>query len=369
MGRFFPLFLLLLLLPLAAVSGQNTATPQPVQSEPAASAQVQTLPASGGTDRRITLDVQVTDKSGKPIRGLQEQDFTLLDDKQPQKIVSFHAVDVGAAATADPPVEIALVVDAINANFQSLAFERDAVKKFLLQNGGKLARPVSLIIFSEAGTNFSNSSRDGNALADAFNKYPIGNRSPTRFHDGYYGATERIDVSLKALSSIVTNEKAQPGRKLVIWIGPGWPLLSQTYNHLTSKDAQQLFNSIVNASTELRQDRITLYSVDQLFPWNAGGARITYYENFLKGVTSPSQALPGGMGVQVLSAQSGGRVLNSSNDLTAAIANCAADADAFYVLSFDSQPADQADEYHALQVTVDKPGITARTRTGYYAQR
>jgi hypothetical protein len=125
----------------------------------------------------------------------------------------------------------------------------------------------------------------------------------------------------------------------------------------------------VNASTELRQDRITLCSVDQLFPWNAGGARITYYENFLKGVTSPSQALPGDMGVQVLSAQSGGRVLNSSNDLTTAIATCAADADAFYVLSFDSQPADQADEYHALQVTVDKPGMAARTRTGYYAQR
>jgi hypothetical protein len=30
--------------------------------------------------------------------------------------------------------------------------------------------------------------------------------------------------------------------------------------------------------------------------------------------------------------------------------------------------ADQANEYHALGVTVDKPGITARTCTGYYAQ-
>ena len=123
------------------------------------------------------------------------------------------------------------------------------------------------------------------------------------------------------------------------------------------------------ASTELRQDRITLYSVDQLFPWNAGGTRIRYYENFLKGVTSPSRALPVDMSVQVLSAQSGGRVLSSSNDLTTAIANCAADADAFYVLSFESLPADQANEYHALQVAVDKPGMTARRRTGYYDQR
>ena len=26
------------------------------------------------------------------------------------------------------------------------------------------------------------------------------------------------------------------------------------------------------------------------------------------------------------------------------------------------------DEYHTLEVKVDKPGLTARTRTGYYAQ-
>jgi VWFA-related protein len=149
----------------------------------------------GGTDRQITLDVQVTDKSGKPIRGLREQDFTLLDDKRPQKIVSFHAVDVETPATSDPPVEIVLVVDAINASFRALAFERDEVKKFLLQNGGKLALPVSLVIFSEAGTNFGNSSRDGNALAEAFDKYAIGLRSPTRFQDGYNGAIERVDIT------------------------------------------------------------------------------------------------------------------------------------------------------------------------------
>ncbi|MGA9861084.1 MAG: VWA domain-containing protein [Terriglobales bacterium] len=366
MAWFFRL-ILLLLLPLSAVSGQNTATPQSVQSEPAGSAN-QSPPVSGATDRQITLDVQVTDKSGKPIRGLQEQDFTVLDDTRPQRIVSFRAVDVEAVATSDPPVEIVLVVDAINASTRALAFERDEVKKFLLQNGGKLAQPVSLVIFSEAGTNFSNSSRDGHALAEALDKYAIGLRNPTRYQDGFYGATDRIDISLKALASVVAQEKTRPGRKLVIWIGPGWPMLSDTHL-LSSKDTQHIFNSIVAASTELRRDGITLYSVDQLFPWNAGGTRISYYENFLKGVKAPSQALPGDMGVQVLSTQSGGRVLNASNDLTTAIANCTADANAYYVLSFDSLPADQADEYHALQVTVDKPGMTARTRTGYYDQR
>jgi VWFA-related protein len=125
---------------------------------------------------------------------------------------------------------------------------------------------------------------------------------------------------------------------------------------------------IVAASTGLRQARVTLYSVDPLGMEDAGGIRISYYEEFLKGITSPSRALPGDLGLQVLAVQSGGRVFNTTNDLTAAIADCAADANAFYVVSFEAARARRGEEYHSLGVTVDKPGITVRTRTGYYAQ-
>ena len=61
-------------------------------------------------------------------------------------------VDSGAASATDPPVEIVLVVDAVNASFQAVNYDRIEIKKFLLQNGGKLVQPVSLVIFSEAGT-------------------------------------------------------------------------------------------------------------------------------------------------------------------------------------------------------------------------
>jgi len=125
----------------------------------------------------------------------------------------------------------------------------------------------------------------------------------------------------------------------------------------------------VSASTELRLARITLYSVDPIGLANAGQLRSTYYQDFLRGLKSPSKGLPGDLGLPVLAVQSGGRVFNTSNDLETAVADCVADASAYYVLSFDSLPADQPDEYHALQVTVDKPGMTVRTRTGYYDQR
>ena len=131
MGRLFRL-LLLLLLPVSAALGQDNPTPQ-LQPRTAAP------PAPTNPNREITLDVQVTDKSGAPVRGLQQRDFTVLDDKRPQNIISFHAVDNGADSTADP-VELVLVVDAVNTSFNAITYARTELKKFLLQNGGKLAR-------------------------------------------------------------------------------------------------------------------------------------------------------------------------------------------------------------------------------------
>jgi VWFA-related protein len=352
---------LFVLLPLCAVLGQDAAPPQ-LQPRPAEADRI----SSNGPDRRVTLDVQVTDKSGAPVRGLQQQDFTVLDDKQPQKILSFHAVDSAAAATAELPMEIVLVVDAVNAPFQAVANERNELRKFLLQNGGKLPQPMSLIIFSDAGAEIQEgSTRDGNALAALLDKYETGLRTVGR-SQGFYGAAERFNLSLKTIAQLAEYERPRPGRKLVIWISPGWPLLTGPNTELSSKDQQRLFDDIVADSTKLRQARVTLYTVDPL--GLADFQRTVYYEEYLKGVTSASRATAANLALPVLAVQTGGRVLSLTNDLANAIAECAADADVFYVLSFDGARADRANEYHALVIKIDKPGTKARARTGYYAQ-
>jgi len=43
---------------------------------------------SAVTNGIIKLDVVVTEKSGPPVGGLQQQDFTVLDNKAPQTITS-----------------------------------------------------------------------------------------------------------------------------------------------------------------------------------------------------------------------------------------------------------------------------------------
>jgi VWFA-related protein len=78
-------------------AGAHAAAPQ---AAPAA-AQQPTFPAQV---ELVVVDAAVTDRQGRPIRGLTAADFTLFEDGQPQEIGSFEAVEVPEypAAPAEP---------------------------------------------------------------------------------------------------------------------------------------------------------------------------------------------------------------------------------------------------------------------------
>jgi VWFA-related protein len=203
---------------------------------------------------------------------------------------------------------------------------------------------------------------------DALNSNQSGLRAIGR-SQGFYGAEDRVQISLSTLEKFASHLATEPGRKLLIWISPGWPLLSGSDVQLTEQNRKWLFQNVVKLSTELREAGITLYSVDPMGMEDAGSFRTFFYEGFLKGVPSADKVQNGNLGLQVLAAQSGGRVFTSSNDITSLLVSCLQDAKVFYTLSFDSPPADHPNEYHGLQIKIGKPGLAARTRTGYYAQR
>lgn len=351
-------------------------------SSPAFAQQPQTAPAAGQlqtqlaastvSDHRLVLDVVVTDKAGKAVKGLSQRDFTVLDNGHPQTILSFQAVGgqgtPANAQAAEQPVQILLLVDEVNTNFRRVAYERDEIKRFLLQNEGVLANPMSMAFFSDTGTEIQQmNSRDGNALLAAFDQHETGLRSIRR-GQGFYGAVERFQLSLNALNSLVVKEAQTPGRKMVIWISPGWPILSGPEVEISAKQEASLFASIVSLSTTLRQARMTLYSIDPEGTEDAGGTRTFYYQEFLKPITAAKNALPGNLALQVLATQSGGLVSVASNDITGQIDRCVADASAFYTLTLDAAVAERPNEYHSIEVKVAQPGLSARTRSGYYVQ-
>ena len=321
--------------------------------------------AGGASDGRITLDVVVTGRSGNPVAGLTQQDFTILDDKRQNPIVAFNAV---AEGTLGPPLRVVFVMDEVNVPFRSMASARQQLEKYLRRDGGQLPVPMSLVIFSEKSTQVQGTpTRDGNLLADSVRA--IGAGAPRELEGGQFeNRVWRLQISLRAFGKLAAYEATQPGRKLLIWLGPGWPLITDSADRLTTKEQQEDFRILVNLSTILRDGHVTAYSIDPLGTDDAGTLGNVYYENFLDGVPSPSKFRSGSLTLGVLSVQSGGLVLNRSNDVASLIGTCVADAKSYYSLTFESRPAAHPDEYHDLRVTIGKPGMVGRTRTGYYAQ-
>lgn len=313
-------------------------------------------------ERKITLEIAVTPGSGAPVSGLTQNNFKVFDNKSPQSITSFAALGGDRE-----PVRILLVLDAINATFVTVSSERDQIQRFLRSHGEHLSPPTSLAVVTEKGSYVQEgSSTDGNALSAALDQYTMRLRTLRR-STGFYGASERTNLSLHALAQLVAREGAKPGRTLILWASPGWPLLSGPAVTLTARQQRQIFSSVEQLSTELRENRITLYAL------NALGAteplmRTSYYQSFSQGLTKVYDANIGNLALQVFAMGTGGLVLNS-NDLGVMLQRCLQDATAYYEITYTAPPPEHPDEYHAIQVQVDRPGLTARTMKGYYLQQ
>jgi VWFA-related protein len=316
------------------------------------------LPTQSGHGK-IYLDVVVTPKSGPPVSGLQQQDFTILDNNVPQIVTSFEAVDGRQA-----PLEVVLLVDAVNLGFQDVAVARDGINKFLKADGGRLSQSTTFAILTDKGIIFGEEfSKDGNALSTALEHHTIPLRSTNDTTDR--GAGERSQLTLLGLGQLVTREGPRPGRKIVVWVAPAGLLIFGPKNMLDSKLEQQVFGNMFDTSTQLREARITLYSVD---PSSIPDVDASYWKANLKGVGEPSKVQIGDLALGVIATQSGGLALNSSNDIAAQLQECIADAGAYYEISFDPTTTDRPNEYHQLEVHVAKSGLTARTRQGYYSR-
>ncbi len=313
----------------------------------------------------INFDVVVTDKAGRPIHGLQQSDFTVLDDKQSTPISSFESHDIANSPNQEA---IFLVMDDVNADFDEISLERTQIETFLRGDGGHLAVPVAVFILGDNGLDQVTSvSSDGNHLADVLHARQ-GQLRQLRRSAGFWGAAERLDICMRALDQFTNYVGQVPGRKLAIWISPGWPIFDNPNVMVSSHEQTQIFRTVVAFSNELRQADVILYSIDPLGPLDAASGRTFLWQNFTKPVLKASKADPGDLALQVLVQHSGGKVFLGSNDITSEIRKSAEDALGWYTLTFNPQPSTETDTWHNVEVKVDKPDVVVRTRNGYYAQ-
>jgi len=326
---------------------------------------------------RIYLDVVVSPKSGPPMKGLQQSDFTILDNDVPQTITSFEAVDGRQAR-----IEVILVLDAVNIGSREAAITFEEIIKFLKSDGGRLAYPTAVAILTDKGLQSPlDFSQDGNAISAALGKHPIAVRSITENSDRGGGAA-RFEISFQTFAQILATEREKPGRKIVLWVSPGWPPLVGLENDRDAKLRQlqqlreEVFGNVVEVSTQLREGRITLYSLD---PSALGDLEMGLTDSptihlrppdreaYVAGAYKPSDVGPRDLALETIATQSGGSALHPGNDLASALRKCLADTASYYEISFDPTITTQPNEYHRLEIRIAKPALVARTRQGFYS--
>ena len=281
----------------------------------------------------------------------------LLDNGQPTKIRTLHN---SLAKPTEPPPELIFVLDAIDLLPQQLTQTESAIVNFLRRNSGRLEATCFLYRLTRDGL-FSSSklSRDGNTLAKEVEQHKSprtvwrsGRNSEPNLLGSSNVRSQRNPLSLRALGSIAIDQREIGGRKVVMWISPGWPVNGGTIG----------FNEATELYTRLREARITL---DNVNPWPNPDLSLNY-RDYLESPRSQKDMNPAKMALQVIATHTGGLVLDSSGDLDRDIKRCVEEERSFYTLTFNPRHTYQMDEFHDLRVRVDRPALTVRAPTGYY---
>jgi hypothetical protein len=111
-------------------------------------------PTFRATSTLVFLDVTVLDRKGRPVvTGLTKDDFTITEDKKPQRIFSFEAPEThvtgATAGDIDPdgkaPVTI-FVLDLLNSSFEDFGYMRYQVRRFLMTQPPQLTSPAELMV-------------------------------------------------------------------------------------------------------------------------------------------------------------------------------------------------------------------------------
>jgi len=338
----------------------------------------------------IALSLIVTDSSGAPISGLKSEDFVLLDNQHPQTITAFQALDGGAAGSS---VHVILVLDGINN--PGWAFNRQAkeMERFVSQGRGPFPYPVTLAIASSLGVLQTSTSRDGDALLAEFAQLTrtvhstdcssidpdasgqtaqapmittLNGDSLDKMEEGAFAAGpgncqgQHFAQSIAALGRLVEDQEETPGRVLLVWVGPGWPLLP-----LPARAQRSYFKHLVSLTASLRDAQVTLDLVSPADLEHAKESRGADWNGVYNGTDAAEHVTAASIALRVLAHQSGGRVFSKSKDAAGDISACLADAGSYYSLSFEEVPAAPS-SYHSVDVKVNRPGITVRTVTSYY---
>jgi len=365
----------------------------------------------------VRIDVEVIDKSGKPIKGLTGNQFTITDEGKPQTITSFSFADIERieTATADDSKPIVVSVDNQGPNSPSadaisdalrdrrlivLFFDltsmqtddliraHDAADKFVKQQMTK-ADVVAVIVFSTRINVLANFTNDRTVLNKAIAQLTPDNSAnlasplyaaPANGEydvQGYTGAaytpdeTEfnvfNTDQKLAAVEGLADVLGGIPGRKALVEFTGG---ITQT--------GEENRTQLRAATDAANRADVSIYSIDSrgLLAAPPGGDTTTNAATGTSMFTGASvfhqtdQREDSRDTLATLSTDTGGKAFFDLGDLSDAFPAIQRDNGGYYLVGYNLGPDVKHDgRWRAIRVKVNVPGARVRYRDGYYAPR
>lgn len=297
----------------------------------------------------VELDVVATDAQGRPQAGLGARDFSIRDDEQGESIESVRPFEV--TTDKGDAVQVLLVLDLVNTTAEELPTLRAQVAGFLRENNGQLAHPTSLIQFLPQELQIqSQPMTNGNGMARAVDKLePL-----TGAED-----VDPFNASLEALGAILDAEANQPGRKLLIWVGHGWPTPNVLGQTASARDENLNWSTLVSLTNRLREEHMVLFG-------GRGGESV--HINGADGMRSAAMMNLGNLGLEALAVRSGGWgfTMPIGSSLEAELDRMVETAGPYYRITYTASHADGQDTFHAIKVGVSRAGLTVHGSEGYF---
>jgi hypothetical protein len=180
---------------------------------------------------------------------------------------------------------------------------------------------------------------------------------------------EQFARSVAALRILIVEQQNVRGRSILVWAGSGWPLVA-AYGAGPGPEGHRgnYRDVLVELMTNLHQNQVTLDAIS----WGD----FEHPKEVRKPVMSVSAEVPSmpdemaeeEMALPVLARLSGGQAFAKEQNFADSFAAFLRDTDDFYRLAFDSLAGATPDEPHSIEVKIDRPGVTVRTSTAYFAQ-
>lgn len=384
------------------------------------SAQQAPLPTPGVIRINVNLvqvDAVVTDSKGKPVTNLRADDFEVLQDGKVQKIRNFEFVRVRDTlgslvvrpATLLPPGgpgapplpaaalkpnqvlrTIALVVDDIGLSYDGTLHTREALKKWV-DNEMQPGDLVSIVRTNAAMGALQQLTSDKRVLYAAidhlkFQPGRIGVESfrpftgalpegfvlpDTSVFDGEV-ANAYLSGSLNAIRYVMQGLRELPGRKTLILFSEDMQL-----NSLDTQ-RQSIEDRLRGLAEEANRSSVVIHAIDPrgvIYTGPTAADNLTGFEpaQMAAMINARSQQHVSSQDGMVLLSQRTGGLFYHSNDLAGSLRQAVDDGDGYYLMGYQPEQTTFEEKegllrYHSIKVRLKRPGLTVRSRTGFFGK-